>query len=176
MSLQFNVSSLSQEAVGDVREHTVDAWLLIGGEASHSHVHGDVGMLRTTDGILVTADLIATQDEQCSLCLKEIKVPLQLKIQEEFFASVNPGSEAELPPPEDPDVFRISLTQILDIEEAVRQSWLSALPMQPLCKPDCSGLCSECGQDLNQGACSCAPPLDERWGALQELAREMKGT
>lgn len=176
MSLQFNVSSLSQEDVGAVREHQVDARLLIGDEPSHGHIQGDVGMLRTIDGILVTAELIGTQDEQCSLCLKEIKVPLQLKIQEEFFASVNPDSEAELPPPDDPDAFRISLTQILDIEETVRQSWLSALPMQPLCKPDCSGLCSECGQDLNQGSCSCAPALDERWGALQELAREMKGT
>ena len=176
MSLQFNVSSLSQEAVGAVREHKVDARLLIGDEPSHSHVQGDMDMLRTIDGILVTAELIGTQDEQCSLCLKEIKVPLQFRVQEEFFASVNPGSEAEVSPPEDPDAFRISPTQILDIEEAVRQSWLSALPMQPLCKPDCSGLCSECGQDLNEGSCSCASALDERSGALQELAREMKGT
>ena len=176
MSLQFNVSSLSQEDVGAVREHAVDSRSFMVDEASRSHIAGDVSMLRTSDGILVTSVLIGTQDEQCSLCLKQIKVPLQLNIQEEFFASVDAVSEAALPAPEDPDAFRISPNHVLDLEEAVRQSWLSALPMQPLCNPDCAGLCSECGKDLNQGSCSCAPAQDERWAALQELAREMKGT
>lgn len=176
MSLEFNVSSLSQEEVGGVRAHAVDARLLIGDGPTHAHVTGDVEMLRTIDGIQVTAAINGIQDTQCSLCLKEIEIPVQLKVQEEFFASVDAVSTAELPPPEDPDAFRISPMHILDLEEAVRQAWHAALPMQPLCKPDCAGLCSDCGQDFNQGSCSCSPAPDERWGALQELARQMKGT
>ena len=125
MSLQFNVSSLSQEEVGAVREYAVDARLLIGDEPSHANVIGDVSMLRTMDGILVTAKLAGIQDEQCSLCLKEIKVPVKFKVREEFFASVDAVSTAVLPPPEDPDAFRIGSTHVLDLEEAVRQAWHS---------------------------------------------------
>lgn len=49
-----------------------------------------------------------------------------------------------------------------------------ALPMKPLCRPDCRGLCSECGQDLNQGACECVrETMDPRWEALKALKEKV---
>jgi len=52
-----------------------------------------------------------------------------------------------------------------------------ALPMKPLCRPDCKGLCAECGKDLNQGPCGCAhESVDPRWEALKALKEEaLKG-
>ncbi len=176
MSLQFNVSLLSQEEIGAVREHPVDCRILVGDEPSPGQVTGDVALMKTTDGILATAQLTGEQAQQCSRCLKGMMVPLKLKVKEEFLLSVDPVSGSRLKPPADPDRFRVSATHVLDMDEAVRQTWTAALPIQPLCKPECMGLCSECGQDLNEGKCSCSPVPDERWGALRELAQNLKGT
>ena len=101
---------------------------------------------------------------------------LELDIQEEFITTVNATTGTQLAPPENPDAFLISEKQILDLEEAARQAWVSARSIQALCKSDCAGLCPECGLNLNQTSCSCTPAPDERWGRLRELAQEMKGS
>ena len=45
-----------------------------------------------------------------------------------------------------------------------------AVPMKPLCRPDCRGLCPQCGADLNSGPCACEPETtDPRWEALKVL-------
>ena len=47
-----------------------------------------------------------------------------------------------------------------------------AVPMKPLCREDCRGLCARCGEDLNQGVCGCdAQPVDPRWEALKQLKK-----
>jgi len=43
----------------------------------------------------------------------------------------------------------------VDISEEARQSFLLSLPVKPLCKADCKGLCPICGMNFNRGACSC---------------------
>ena len=43
------------------------------------------------------------------------------------------------------------------------------IPMKPLCKEDCAGICSECGANLNAGACECGQQIDPRWAALGKL-------
>lgn len=176
MSLDYNVSTLLREPTGSTREYQVDGSVLIDGEEPrHQQVAGSTTFLRTRDGVLVTSHLQGVQREQCSRCLREVEVPVQVELEEEFFASVDVHTGAALPPPEDPEAFRIDAHQTLDLEEAVRQLWTTALPMQPLCRPDCRGLCPRCGQDLNQGACSCPPEEDERWSALRQLASKMEG-
>ncbi len=51
-----------------------------------------------------------------------------------------------------------------------------AVPMKPLCSPDCRGLCVRCGADLNRGACGCpAETIDPRWEALKALAQGPEG-
>jgi uncharacterized protein len=62
------------------------------------------------------------------------------------------------------------------LEDAVRQYWTAALSMQPLCQPDCKGLCPRCGRDRNAGACACEPEEDVRWSALRELAAKQEGS
>lgn len=61
----------------------------------------------------------------------------------------------------------------VDVAEVAREQILLALPMQPLCRPDCRGLCPRCGANLNQGACACAPAADERWSALKSLRKPL---
>ena len=174
VSVQYNVSTLVQEPVGSVRRCSVDGDVRIDGE--RRHVRGEATFLRTQDGVLVTAELASVESEQCSRCLGDVTIPVEMTISEEYIATVDANTGAALKPPVDPEAFRVDEKHALNLEEAVRQSWAGALPMQPLCRQDCQGLCSRCGQDLNAAGCSCPPETDERWNALQALAQEVKGT
>jgi uncharacterized protein len=58
----------------------------------------------------------------------------------------------------------------LELEDAVREQVLLALPLKMICREDCRGLCPQCGTNLNEGACACVPPAhDLRWEALKEI-------
>ncbi len=175
MPVQYNVATLLREPVGSTREYNIDSRIPIDGEKPYQRVTGHATLLRMKHGVLVTAQLQGVQSGQCSRCLREVDVPLRVEIEEEFFASVDPGTGTALPAPEDPEAFRIDDDLTLDLEDAVRQYWTAALPMQPLCRPDCRGLCPRCGKDWNQGACSCSPEEDERWSALRQLVKETEG-
>ena len=50
--------------------------------------------------------------------------------------------------------YKVRPTDIVDITEDVRQEVMLAYPMVPICQPDCKGLCSACGQNLNLAPCS----------------------
>ena len=58
----------------------------------------------------------------------------------------------------------------LPLEDVVREQVLLSLPTRTLCMEDCKGLCPRCGQNLNQGTCTCDPVGDPRWNALAGLA------
>jgi uncharacterized protein len=61
-------------------------------------------------------------------------------------------------------------TPLLDITELVRQHLVLAVPMAPLCRPDCRGLCPTCGADRNEGDCGCsADAVDPRLEALRRF-------
>ena len=57
-----------------------------------------------------------------------------------------------------------------------RDAVLLELPLAPLCRPDCAGLCPTCGADLNEGPCACPPAEgDPRWAALDALRSSGSG-
>ena len=59
---------------------------------------------------------------------------------------------------------------MLDLVELMREQFVLALPMKPLCAEDCRGLCPECGTNLNKGQCGCTPRWeDPRLAALKSL-------
>ncbi len=174
MPVQYNVSMLMQEPVGSVRRYSVDRDVRIDDE--RRHIRGEATFLRTLDGVLVTAELAGVGNEQCSRCLGDVTIPIKMTINEEYIITVDANTGSALKPPVDPETFRIDEKHMLNLEEAVRQSWAGASPMQPLCRQDCQGLCPRCGQDMNAAGCSCPPEMDERWSALQTLAQKVKGT
>jgi len=56
------------------------------------------------------------------------------------------------------------------LEDALREQVLLALPLKVTCRPDCKGLCPQCGQNLNQEQCSCTREVeDPRWAALKQV-------
>jgi len=66
--------------------------------------------------------------------------------------------------------FTIDKNHILELNEAIRQYTLLVMPMKPLCREDCFGLCQKCGKNLNQGPCDCPKQeIDPRWSKLSKL-------
>lgn len=58
----------------------------------------------------------------------------------------------------------------IDLGPLARENLLVELPLAPLCRPDCAGLCPTCGADRNAAPCSCeTAATDIRWGALDAL-------
>jgi uncharacterized protein len=59
---------------------------------------------------------------------------------------------------------------VLDLADMLREQFYLALPMQPLCRPDCHGLCPSCGIDRNVDTCQCKTEwIDPRLSVLQAL-------
>ncbi len=57
----------------------------------------------------------------------------------------------------------------LELAPMLREQLILAAPMQPLCSPECRGLCARCGQNLNEGPCRCSEEPAE--GPFQVLRR-----
>ncbi len=61
----------------------------------------------------------------------------------------------------------------IDFRDTIQEQVILALPMQPKCRPDCQGLCAQCGVNLNRSACSCRPEaVDPRLAVLKNLKLE----
>lgn len=169
--MEFNVSQQLKAPIGNTRECTVDGQIDILGIGVSSKVEGTVKLVRTNRGILVQGTIQTQVPVECSRCLKMFDCILTVKIEEEYFPVLDVNSGAMIEIPDDPGSLMIDDHHILDLREAIRQNALLAIPMKPLCREDCAGICPTCGKDLNAGECDCAKEtIDPRWSKLAELA------
>jgi len=61
------------------------------------------------------------------------------------------------------------------LEDVLREQVLLALPLKITCRPDCKGLCPQCGKNLNQEQCSCSTEVeDPRWAALKDVRNRLE--
>ena len=82
----------------------------------------------------------------------------------ERFCDLRPHDE----PDQDDELYPI-VDDVVDFGPLVRDAIVLELPMAPLCRDDCSGLCPECGANRNEGDCGCVAPSDPRWANLDVL-------
>ncbi|HSH31257.1 MAG TPA: YceD family protein [Candidatus Saccharimonadales bacterium] len=101
-------------------------------------VSGSVTVTRLDDGLLADGHLVAELELECHRCLKAYTYPTQIKLAGRFSFAPDPSAEGEEWP--------ISKQLEIDLAPLVRQELLLDLPIQLLCRPDCPGLCPECGQ------------------------------
>ena len=159
---QINVSQQIRTSIGSIRNYEVSEVVDIAGGGSM--VQGEVRLTRTDQGILVKGTLHTEVEVTCSRCLSLFSCPLAVNIEDEYFPTTDVFSGASLPLPDEPGCFTIDEHHILDLTEAIRQYALLLVPMKPLCREDCAGLCPYCGHNLNQGSCDCLPRDSERNG------------
>lgn len=111
-----------------------------------------------SDGIVVHGTLGAEWNFECRRCLRPLTGRAEVEVQELYQAVIS-----------DPDAYPITGEQ-LDLLEMARQNVLLAVPLAPLCRTDCPGLCPQCGADLQTASCSCSwAERDDRWSALDAL-------
>lgn len=117
------------------------------------------------EGILVTGRVEATADLECARCLTAVTAPIEVEVCELYTA---PGHDAE------DDAYRVTGTE-LDLEPLLRDAVTLALPLNPVCRATCAGLCARCGKDLNEGPCDCVEDTsDPRWEALSSLRAKLE--
>jgi len=162
--MEINVSQQLKSAIGTLREYDIDSELDILDIGVKSLIKGRVNLTRTNRGILVQGQVQTSIPVECSRCLNLYECHLIINIEEEYFPMIDVNSGTALEVPEEPENFRIDEHHILDLSEAIRQNALLAVPMKPLCREDCPGLCQKCGADLTKSQCSCKNnEIDPRW-------------
>lgn len=108
-------------------------------------------------------------EEVCGRCSKTFERPLDVEflVFSDRLGSDSPVDSEELE--RDGDlVYHDGV--MLDISDAVREAIVLSMPISPLCRDDCRGLCPHCGVDRNVESCRCAETArDPRWEALKKL-------
>lgn len=110
--------------------------------------------------VLVRGEVKVDYTVTCRRCLDEMPLPHAVQM-------------AEVYRPRGGDVWEegyVIENETIDLHPAVRDSVVLNMPLYPLCREDCKGLCPRCGANLNRGPCSCpSEDADDRWGTLREL-------
>ena len=104
---------------------------------------------------------------ECARCLKPIEVEVDFNIHE-LLSRAEDGAHG------DEDIILFDGHEI-ELDEIVTDHFLMSISGRYLCKEDCKGLCSNCGQDLNEGDCGCDREyIDPRWQALADILNQQK--
>jgi uncharacterized protein len=142
-------------------EAPADLGISVIGVPLGSPVELDLRLESVVEGVLVSGSAVVEVRGECVRCLGEVSDQLEVGIQELF---VYPGME-----PDDTLASRLA-GDLIDLEPLLRDEVVLDLPFQPLCREDCSGLCVECGANLNDNpGHRHESRLDSRWAALHGL-------
>lgn len=173
--LTYNVSQLLREEFGSRRDNafTEPVLPLAEGEVLRDIV-GTARFTRTEGGVYVEVHAEGVVSTTCMRCLQPAAVAIATDFAEQYRATFDVTTGAriphDIPADEDDDSFVIDERHFLDVGDALREYAILEMPMRPLCKPDCLGLCAGCGVDLNVEVCRCREtPVDDRFAALQAL-------
>ncbi len=137
-----------------------------------SEIPLDLTLQSVSEGVLVIGSVIAPLAGECSRCLEQFTDELDLRITELF---AYPDSATEQTTDED-EIHRL-IDDTIDLEPVIVDAVGLELPLQPLCEPDCAGLCSECGVRMAiAGSDHGHEILDPRWAGLAKFSVESPGT
>jgi uncharacterized protein len=128
----------------------------------------DLRLESVMEGVLVSGTVIGRLAGECGRCLEPVSAEVTVDVQELF---AYPESATDLTATED-EVGRLQ-GDLIDLEPALRDAVVLALPANPLCREDCPGLCAVCGvrwDDLPGGHSH--EQADPRWSVLQGLVSE----
>lgn len=123
-----------------------------------SSVEFELRLESVVEGVLVTGSAEVTLTGQCGRCLESISFDEEIDLQELY---LYPDKE-----PDDEEASRLE-DDLLDLEPLLRDTVVLDLPYTPLCRPDCAGLCPDCGANLNADPDHAHDDrIDPRWAGL----------
>ncbi|EFC79569.1 metal-binding protein [Frankia sp. CcI49] len=127
----------------------------------------DLRLESVMEGVLVSGVVTAPLAGECARCLEEVTDTTSVDIRELFYY---PERAVET---EDEGDTCVLVEDHVDIEPVVRDAVVLSLPLSPLCRPDCAGLCVDCGARLDEvGPDHSHTRQDPRWAALSGLAQD----
>lgn len=152
-ALAWNVAGLLSDDVGSQRSFGIaDAVVDLPDDLELAGpIAGDVLLTRTNRGIVARARLRTTLRGACSRCLRPLETTLDLRFDEEYLPALDIVTGAPLAADVEPDVLRLSDHHELDLEGPICDAIILAEPIAPLDRPDCQGLCIDCGEPLDVG-------------------------
>lgn len=171
-ALTFPLAGLLAEPAGTARDEEVPpVWIDAGEDAALAEpVAGTLRVARTNRGLLVDARLGTSLATECSRCLRDIVVPLDLRIDEEALPSVELATGMPVDTSAEPDVVRLNERHELELLPLVREAIWLAQPIAPVCRDNCPGLCPECGRPLDEGTHDHGPAeIDPRLEVLRRF-------
>ncbi len=160
--LRLNVGFIVNLSVGDSREFVFDIPALhLDSDLNLVNLSGLARITRTAQGLLTQVKLIAMVDCDCVRCLTSFSQSLKTEFTELYAFSRNSITDSGLILPEDAHI---------DLTPLIREYLLLEVPMSPLCRTDCKGLCPICGENLNDATCNHEDDsIDPRLAILKSL-------
>ncbi|PMQ00907.1 MAG: hypothetical protein CBR30_08695 [Dictyoglomus sp. NZ13-RE01] len=141
-------------------------------------LHIDLLLTNLGREVLIKGKITGQVELTCSRCLKEFTYNIDVDVEEVYLwdlpilRNISP-SEAEVELTEEDFKFVLE-KEILDLDPLVEDNVRISIPIKPLCKPDCKGLCPVCGHDLNLGPCEHVGEInvDPRWEPLTKILKK----
>jgi uncharacterized protein len=143
--LRINLGFIAQQQVGFRRDFQVEVpHLSLPPDLVLEDFRLDLSVTRSAQGLLAHTEISASAVLECVRCLEEFKLALQASFTELYPFKDRSLSESGLLYPE---------SGIIDFGPLVGEYLLLEIPINPICKADCRGLCPICGENLNLRTC-----------------------
>jgi uncharacterized protein len=143
--LRLNVGFLLSQTAGYGRQFDfLEDKIIMGGDLQVEAFTGSLQLMRTPQGIVAKGDFSTRLAAECARCLQPFAAPVSIHLEDLF---VYPPQNATDP------LLSIGEDAHLNLEPLMREYILINKPTRPLCTPECKGLCTVCGNNLNENAC-----------------------
>lgn len=150
---RLNVGFIIHEDVGSLYDFPFDFdKIKVGEDLELRNLSGLINISRTPQGLLVTGNFSGTTTLECVRCLTSFDHSLSWEMTDLYAFNQKSVSESGLIVPEDAQI---------DLQPLIREYALLEIPINPICKSTCKGLCSICGQDLNIQDCGHKTNLED---------------
>ncbi|MBN8658067.1 MAG: DUF177 domain-containing protein [Anaerolineae bacterium] len=161
---RFNVGFIIHEEVGYNHDFPFELEkVTLNGDLELRNLEGNVNVGKTPQGLIVQGNFSGETTVNCARCLTDFVQDLNWEFTELYAFDQRSITESGLLLPEDAQ---------LDMEDLLHEFAVLEIPINPICKPDCQGLCIECGQNLNEKDCGHRPDEpDSPFAKLKDLLK-----
>lgn len=165
--LRFNFGFLLEADYGTSRLIELDyPSVKLSDDVTLTPLQGSFTATRTTEGIYIRGELQSSMSMECVRCLDEALVTVDVALDELYYYPPQNAPKGE---------HQVGEDGMIDLAPLARELSLLSVPIKVLCRPDCLGLCQECGANLNDGDCGCLDDeIDPRMAMLEQLLKSQE--